>query len=281
MAGSRSRQLVRRIRHGPRLIGAAEGGGRVGLAAYLVQNLLSQAAGLPASAQELDLRLKPGIQVTVETFSSQLGAYVDVFQERVYGQLPGFLGQAGQVIVDAGAHVGFYTIWQALSTGAAGRIYAFEPNPPIYALLARNVERNGLDWARCLPYALSDREGVFTMQAAPRGSSSARVVDSALEATKPTFKVRGTTLDAFVEEQRIARIDVLKMDTEGAEAAIVRGGLRRALPLTRRVVMESHKVRGPGEQPGRTREQVRDLLAPLGFRLVLDHRGGKIVYFER
>ena len=83
--------------------------------------------------------------------------------------------------------------------------------------------------------------------------------------------VEGTTLDAFVEAHGIERIDILKLDTEGAEADIVKGGLQRALPITRRVVMESHN----------TRYQVRDLLAPLQFQLALDDRSSHVVYFER
>ena len=80
-----------------------------------------------------------------------------------------------------------------------------------------------------------------------------------------------TTLDAFVQAHRIEHIDILKMDTEGAEAEIVKGGLKYALPVTQRVVMESHG----------TRYLVRDLLAPLGFELVLDYQARNVVYFER
>jgi hypothetical protein len=94
-------------------------------------------------------------------------------------------------------------------------------------------------------------------------------------------RVQGTTLDAYVEAQGIARIDVLKMDVEGAEIDIVRGGLRLALPSTKRLVMEWHRVRSPDMPAGQTWEPVRDLLAPLGFRVALRDRGRRIVYYER
>ncbi len=275
------RELVKRIRHGPSFIKAAQGKGRAALALYLVQNLINQAFKLPARSRELDLVLSPGIQVAVDTFSSQLGAYLDIFQERVYGQLPGFLGRPGQVIVDAGAHVGFYSLWQGRSVGPTGRIYAFEPNPAVYPLLVKNVRQNGLDWVECIPQALSAEGGTVVMQAPPRGTSSARIVYSATEETAPAVQVQSTTLDAFVDKHDVEQIDILKMDTEGAEVEIVSGGLLRALPVTERVVMESHRVRAPGSPFRRTREPVVELLARLGFRPVLEYRGGRIVYFER
>jgi FkbM family methyltransferase len=274
-------RLLKRIRRGPKLIQAAQGKGRATLALYLIWNLINQVFRLPACSRELDLSLSPGIQVAVDTFSSQLGAYLDIFPGRVYGQLPGFIGRSGQVIVDAGAHVGFYALWQGLSVGPTGRIYAFEPNPAVYPLLVKNVRRNGLDWVECIPQALSAEEGMVVMQTPPRGTSSARILHSASEETEPTVQVQSTTLDAFVDEHNVDHIDILKMDTEGAEVNIVLGGLLRALPVTKRVVMESHGMWAPGSPFRRTREPVCELLACLDFRPVLDYKGGKIVYFER
>lgn len=119
------------------------------------------------------------------------------------------------------------------------------------------------------------------MQAPPRGTSSARIVYSATEETALAVEVQSTTLDAFVDKHDVEQIDILKMDTEGAEVEIVSGGLLRALPVTGRVVMESHGVRAPGSPFRRTHEPVVELLARLGFRPVLEYRGGRIVYFER
>jgi FkbM family methyltransferase len=273
-------ELRRRVRHGLGLIQATQGKERATVAFYLVWDFLNQAFKIPFRSHELTLTLQPGVNVSVHTFASQLGAYLDVFHERVYGQLPDFIARPGQVIVDAGAHVGFYTLWQAPSVGPTGRVYAFEPNPATYPLLVKNVKQNGLGWVECVPRALAAEEGTLSMQASPRGSSSARVLYPAAGEATSAVPVPSTTLDAFVSARGVSRIDILKMDVEGAEIDIVRGGCQHALPITRRVVMESHKTRSAGLPP-RTREAVRDLLAPLGFRLVYDHQGKKIVYFER
>ncbi len=273
--------LLKRVKRGPNLLKAVRGKERVMLVGYLIQNFLNQILKLPVSAHEMTLTMNPGIRVSVQTFSSQLGAYLDIFHEFVYGQLPRFLGQPGQVIIDAGAHVGFYTLWQAASVGPTGQIYAFEPNPTTYAFLEKNVKQNGLDWVQCMPQALSVNEGALIMKAVDRATSSTRVLYDAPDTTTPTISVQSTTLDIFVERHNIQRIDILKMDTEGAEVDIIQGGIQQALPITERVIMESHSVRFSGEKAMRTRELVRDLLLPLGFRLSLDYQNEKIVYFER
>jgi tRNA G37 N-methylase Trm5 len=51
--------------------------------------------------------------------------------------------RAGDVVVDIGAHVGYFTLIAARSVGPEGRVYAFEPDPENYALLVRNIELNG------------------------------------------------------------------------------------------------------------------------------------------
>lgn len=274
-------RLLKRIGHGPRLIKAAQGKGRAALSLYLVLNFFNQVFGLPAHSRELNLILRPGIKVAVNTFSSQLGAYLDIFHAQVYGQLPAFVGRPGQIIVDAGAHIGFYSLWQGMSVGPTGRIFAFEPNPDVYSLLVKNVRQNGLEWVECIPQALSGKEGIAIMQASPRGTSSTRIVYSDSERTAQEIQVRTTTLDAFVDQYAIDHIDTLKMDTEGAEVDIVAGGVSQALSRTDRVVMESHRVRIPGSPYRRTREPVCEMLTQLSFVPVLDYQDGKIVYFER
>ena len=273
--------LQQRVRKGLGFIAAARGRDRSRLAIYLAANLMSRLFGLSFASREMTLTLEPGIRVSVEGFASQLGSYSDIFGERVYGQLPQFVAQPGQVIVDAGAHVGFYSLWQGARVGSTGRIYAFEPNPVVHALLVKNVGQNGLPWVKCIPRALFAQEQTLVMRVRPRGSSSTRVLYSEPGRDVQTIEVQGTTLDAFVAHNRVTHIDILKLDVEGAEVDVVRGGLQRALSITDKIVMESHAVRSTRVRGRRTWEPVRDILVPLGFRMSLHDRARRIVYFER
>lgn len=261
---SRLAKLGARARRAPALIGAgARPRDRAALAAYLAEDLVEHLTGRRrSSAGELRVRLGD-LDVVVDRFASQLGAYLDVWRENEYGLVPGFRAQPGGVVVDGGANVGFYAMWQAAAVGPTGVVHAFEPNPRAFDLLQRNVEANGFTWVRCHRLALT-RDGA---PVAVVGDAR----DSSMLKTRSGGAAPSVSLDRFVADEGIERIDVVKLDTEGAEADIVAGGLAAALPRTRRVVIESH----------RTRERVGQLLAPLGFTCVHDGYKPNTVYYER
>lgn len=263
----RLRRLPGRLRRGPTLVRAgARPRDRVALAAYLAEDLMEHLTGLRRrSAAELRVRLGE-LDVTVDRFAAQLGAYLDVWHENEYGLVPGFRAGPGGVVVDGGANVGFYAMWQAVAVGPTGAVHAFEPNPRAYELLCRNVADNGLTWVQCHPLALTLDGGDVDVVGDARDSSMMKVRASAAGTS-----VRSVTLDDFVLAHGVERIDVVKLDTEGAEADIVAGGLRVAVPRTQRVVIESH----------RTRDRVGELLAAAGFTCVHDGYRPNTVYYER
>jgi FkbM family methyltransferase len=201
-----------------------------------------------------------------------LGAYVDIFLDRIYEKVDGFTPKPGDVVFDIGANIDFYSLMAATSVGPSGRVYAFEPNPRAFQILPSNMQANGLSCVTCFPYAVTDQSNQeLHLWASEENTSTASLLHDPIRTGDATVSVPSMCLDEFVEQHGVTCIDILKMDAEGAEAIIAEGGLQRALPLTRRVVMESHN----------TRYAVRDLLLPLGFEMVLDHRPTHTVYFEK
>lgn len=125
----------------------------------------------------------------------------------------------GMVVVDLGAHVGFYTILAAQAVGRSGRVYAFEPEPRNYLMLKKNVELNRLENVITANLAVCDREGSTALFL---GMSS---VDHTLYCPKQdrnAITVKTVTLDAFFKDQP-ARVDVLRMNIEGAEPQVIHG----------------------------------------------------------
>jgi FkbM family methyltransferase len=169
----------------------------------------------------------------------------------------------GQVALDVGAHVGHFTILAAARVGGSGRVLAFEPAPSNLERLRRNLALNDLGRpVEVLPVALSARRGTasffddggtdgteFSM-VAPRQEGSGRAFDAAVE-----------TIDDVCAARQIERVDLVKIDVEGAEAEVLRGG-ERVLAASPRVTLliELH----PWVTPP------REVLAPLaerGYRL--------------
>lgn len=130
--------------------------------------------------------------------------------------------RSGMVAFDCGAHIGEYTLMFARLVGAEGEVHAFEPDPRLAPYLDLNVRRNGLTNVRVNNLALSDRSDreAFAMQ--PDGTTSS-LVRCGSGVGNTTVDVATTTLDEYMKENAVARVDAIKIDVEGAEALVLAG----------------------------------------------------------
>jgi FkbM family methyltransferase len=149
--------------------------------------------------------------------------------------------EPGMIMLDVGAHVGYYARRAARLVGIQGQVFAFEPHPRTFGVLSRNVRR----YPNVTPVqaALSDEEGTaelydYLMMSA---SGSLHYDESLLELQKshltdfdvaprisegfPTQKyaVQTITVDNYLAERGIQSVDLVKMDIEGAEIGALRG----------------------------------------------------------
>jgi len=133
----------------------------------------------------------------------------------------------GAVLADIGANVGMYTIWAAKTRGT--RVFAFEPESQNYALLNRNILRNGLSsLATAYCASLSDTVGFgrLALSAFMLGGSVHQF--SGIEEAGPNSAafLQGsfsTTLDTLVSAGVLPVPDHVKIDVDGIEPRIVRG----------------------------------------------------------
>jgi len=163
----------------------------------------------------------------------------------------------GCTVVDVGANHGYFTVLAAALVGEAGRVEAFEPNPAVAAALAQVLARNGVAGRVPVhPVALAHREGhaQFFVSVSPvnDGLSSLLASDDAIEhgviRADHSIRVPTLTFDAFAERAGLGRVDLLKIDVEGAESMVL-AGMERTLaerpPL--RIVCETT----PGDEATR------------------------------
>jgi FkbM family methyltransferase len=122
----------------------------------------------------------------------------------------------GQVFVDLGAHVGYFTCLAARMVGPRGLVVAFEPSPRNYELLLGNVWRNGLTNVVCFPWAASDHNGFADLYL-----SDTNTGDNRLVGTGRSVSVRTVALDSL--EVLHPPVDVIKADVQGAEEGAFRG----------------------------------------------------------
>ena len=130
------------------------------------------------------------------------------------------LVKRGMVVVDIGAHIGYYTLLAADLVGEEGKVFAFEPNPDSYTLLVKNIEINGYNNIFPVQKAISNKTGSAKLFLGPhynRGDS--RLYDS--HDGRESIEVDVTTLDSYFGKD--CQVDLIKMDIQGAEAGALQG----------------------------------------------------------
>ena len=88
-----------------------------------------------------------------------------IFQEYEPETVHEFLNvlQQGDVVVDVGAHIGFYSLLAADKVGEKGHVYAFEPAPATFEILNANISINAFDNITAVKKAVTDKSGVAQM----------------------------------------------------------------------------------------------------------------------
>ncbi len=146
----------------------------------------------------------------------------------------------GDVFIDAGANIGFYSMVAARLVGAAGKVVAFEMMPPTLERLRRHIERNQAANVEAIGAALADRDGdTLVATSTPDKFGQASIVaDAADDARSVRYEVTTMTLDTALAG--IGEIALIKMDLEGAEYLTLRGAAS-VLSRTGAVLFENNE----------------------------------------
>lgn len=132
----------------------------------------------------------------------------------------------GGTLLDVGAHVGLVAIPVLDRTPA--RCLAFEPEPRNFAFLRRNVARHGLG-ARMEthPFALDSAAGPVRLALSSDNAGDHRVLArDAPAGNRSTVTIEARTLDGWLDGRALDGPIVMKLDTQGCEARVLRGAAR-------------------------------------------------------
>lgn len=186
----------------------------------------------------------------------------------------GYVPQPGDIVFDVGAGVGDSTLYFSRLVGHRGRVVAIEAHPDTFRWLIRLCELNGL--ANALPLQCAASDSVGEVSISDEESLTNAVVDR--RAARNGIRVPARTIDDVAGELGIERVDLLKMNIEGAEREAV-VGMEKTLAKTRFVCVSCHDFLaergGPDEL--RTKEFVTAFLREHGFAVVSRNRGADSV----
>ncbi len=129
----------------------------------------------------------------------------------------------GDVFVDAGANCGIFTVAAACVVGKKGRVLSFEPALEAGKILRRNIALNGLEHVTYIPAALSDRDGRSRLYH-HGGPVAYSLADDQTGPCDDYEEIETITLDRCAADAGLSAINMIKMDVEGAEELVLRGG---------------------------------------------------------
>jgi FkbM family methyltransferase len=167
-----------------------------------------------------------GFRIHVDATDYAVGhtvARTGTYEPEVSATLRTVLGE-GATFVDIGANIGWFSLLGASLVGAAGHVIAIEPNPRNVALLRQSAKDNGFDNIDVLAVALSERPGAVALET---DGSNGRIIPVDGPPAAPVaaeFVVASYPLDEVLASAGIAHVDVIKIDVEGAEPLVLRGG---------------------------------------------------------
>lgn len=126
----------------------------------------------------------------------------------------------GDVIVNVGANIGYYTVLLADKVGPSGKVYAFEPDSKNFEILKKNIEINKLSNVILVKAALSSQKGVKKLYKSSDNYGDHRMFGK--EKKRESEEVKTLKLDDFLKNKE-KKVDFLKIDTQGWEPAVFDG----------------------------------------------------------
>lgn len=183
--------------------------------------------------------------------SSIHGCWLGTYENRKAQELARVL-EPGDVVLDIGAHVGYYTLLAARAVAPHGHVHAFEPNPSNLEFLRQHIRLNAADEVVVWACAVSDRNGPAAFSRGSNRTMSHLRDDGELI-------VRSVSIDALLGNDEIQPPSVLKIDVEGGEERVLEGASATLAEYRPDVFVATH---GRSE-----REGCLDLLRRIGYQV--------------
>lgn len=192
---------------------------------WRVDDLVTRVARLLSDQHRMIVRSRDGRKFCVDPKEKQyhmgllgMGSYEPI-ETKVVTQC---LSQ-GNIAIDVGANIGWYTTLLSQLVGPSGAVHAFEPVISTHHVLETNCRLNECANVKLNSIALGDRDGTVTMHYFPDEpcGNASTVRAPTTSSVQSTCDV--TTLDAYVLKNRLSGCDFIKCDAEGAEMAFIKG----------------------------------------------------------
>jgi len=182
--------------------------------------------------------------------------------------------QPGMLVLDVGAHIGYYSWHFSRWVRPGGRVIAFEPFPENYDLLLQNLRSQGCENVRAEALAITESPGEARLFIAP-GNSNHSLSEGFVE-SQGSLLVAATSIDAYFSEGTPRPLGFMKMDIEGAEPRALQGmadTVSRHEPPAMLVELNLRALRAAGSHPS----SLAAILDELGYRPFVIQPAGSLL----
>ncbi len=132
----------------------------------------------------------------------------------------------GDTFIDVGANIGLMSLLASTRVGGKGLVYSFEPSPETFSILTRNVEINGRENVRPFNLGLGSESGTSRLyRNMEYGRGSASLVKKETQEESEGVEITCSTLDELVATHGVSKVKLIKIDVEGWELEVIKGGL--------------------------------------------------------
>lgn len=218
------------------------------------------------------LKLKNGLVFKLRSKTNDRVIFNQIWLTKTYTPKD-FKIKKDNIVLDIGAHIGLFSILAAKSA-SNGKVYAFEPAEENFKLLLENTNLNRLNNIELIKKAVAGESGVREF-ALSKDDPAGHAIPYE-ETNRQKINVQSTSLNDFLKEKDINKVDFLKMDCEGAEYEIFYSCSDETLDKIDKISMEYHNV-----DTGKNVSRIKSFLEEKGFKVLIKNKGDNMLYAKR
>ncbi|EDM42959.1 hypothetical protein SCB49_01607 [unidentified eubacterium SCB49] len=142
-------------------------------------------------------------------------------------------------VFDVGANFGYLGFAWKQSIAKKGSVYSFEPHPNLFSSIKSSVLLNKFESFYCINKAVGKNEGIINLHLSNATSNTLSDFSGDIVVNK-SVKIKMTSLDAFVEQNKIKTLDLIKIDVDGIEHNILEGAKKAIVKYKPIIIVETN-----------------------------------------
>src|SRR5580698_1469077 len=190
--------------------------------------------------EPLELRAKDGLRILIRPNYGDAMTIAEIFLDDCYGRKLAL--SPNPVVIDVGGFIGDFALY-AVKRLNARRVIVCEPSPRNWALLLKNIANNGYE-DRIEPVKKAVTDGGDAMMNIDAPDELQCMVSAYYPSEQPLNTVSGVSLAQLLRDHVVESVDLLKIDCEGGEYAILESTPSDVLSRIRNIVFEYHDIDG-------------------------------------